>query len=100
VDIRTGAFGGNPALEPGDFQAAPTAAGVAALSDPASDGDWSEGILNASGLAAVNRSGLTQVRLYFSLDDDDDGIADYVAFRSGNDGDMANRPQLIVVYQP
>jgi len=100
VDIRTGAFGGSRALEAGDFEAAPTAAGVAALSTPAADGDWAEGLLNAAGLTAVNRTGLTQVRLYFSLDDDDDGSADFVTFRSGEDADVASRPQLIVVYRP
>ena len=100
VDIRTGPFGGTVALEPGDFQAAATAAGIAVLSNPAADGDWSEASLNAAGLAAVNRTGVTQLRFAFSLDDDDDSTADFVAFQSGDDANLASRPQLIVVYQP
>lgn len=100
VDIRTGAFGSSAALEAGDFQAAATATGVGVLSNPAANGDWAETSLSAAGLAAVNRTGVTQLRLAFSLDDDDDGTADFVAFQSGDDADAASRPQLIVVYQP
>jgi hypothetical protein len=99
VDIRTGVFGSSAALEPGDFQAALTAAGVAVLSAPATDGAWAEGTLSAAGLAALNRSGLTQFRLAFARDDDDDATADFIGFRSADDADVASRPQLIVVYQ-
>jgi hypothetical protein len=99
VDVRAGAFSGNAALEPGDFEAAPTATGVVALSNAVADGDWSQGALNGAGLAAVNRTGLTQLRLYFSLEDDDDATSDFLTYRSGEDADAASRPQLIVVYQ-
>ena len=71
VDIRQGAFGNGQALEPADFEAAATTAAVASLSSPAADGDWSTGNLNSAGLAALNLSGVTQLRLYFALDDDD-----------------------------
>jgi hypothetical protein len=73
---------------------------VAALSSPAADGDWSEGSLNAAGRAAINRTGVTQFRLSFTLDDNNDDVADFAAFRSGNDADVGSRPQLIVVYEP
>ena len=35
----------------------------------------------------------------FTLDDDDDFANDFVAFRSGDDADVASRPQLVVTYQ-
>ena len=52
--------------------------------------------LNAAGLAAINRSGLTQMRLYFALDDNNDLSADYLKFVSGDSS--VNPPQLLVSY--
>ena len=100
ADIRTGAFNDNPALESNDFQAAATATGVMILSDATANGDWSEGTLDSAGLAALNKSGLTQFRIYFALDDNDDGSSDFIGYRSGDDSDASSRPELIVVYQP
>ena len=99
ADVRTGGFSGDVALQAGDFQTAATATGVATLSSPAADGDWSEATLNAAGLAGLNVAGVTQFRLYFTLDDDDDFANDFVAFRSGDDADVASRPQLVVTYR-
>ncbi len=99
ADIRTGGFNSNNALETADFQASATATGVATLSNAASNGAWSEGTLNASGLAAINRTGRTQVRLYFTLDDDNDGTADYLGYYAGEYGTAASRPQLVVQYR-
>jgi hypothetical protein len=82
-----------------DFHTPPTATGVVTLSNAAADGDWSAGTVNSAGLGAVNLSGLTQFRLRFSLDDDDDATADFVTFRGGEDADATSRPQLIVVYR-
>ena len=98
VDVNQGAFGNNRVLQTGDFQAAATAAGVATLSDPVTNGGWSEGALDPDGLAALNRTGLTQLRVYFERDDNDDGSRDYVAFHSGDDANPATHPQLVVVY--
>jgi hypothetical protein len=101
VDIQgsTG-FGGSTALAIGDFQAAATATGVASLSNALANNDWSEGNLNASGLAAVSKTGTTQLRAYFSLDDDDDKANDFMGYYSGNDANAANHPQLVITYQP
>ena len=43
------------------------------MSNAASNGDWSEGNLDSAGIAAVDKTGTTQFRLYFDLDDNDDG---------------------------
>lgn len=93
------AFGGAVALAVGDFQAAATATAVCTLSNAAANLDWSECTLNAAGLAAINKTGTTQVRVQFSTDDNDDGGSDYMGYYSGDNGTAANRPQLVVTYQ-
>jgi len=99
VDIQTGGFGGNTALAASDFQAAATAVGVATMSNPLANGDWSEGVLDANGLAAVNVVGTTQLRVYFTLDDNDNLAHDYVGFYSQENANAANHPELVVTYQ-
>jgi hypothetical protein len=98
ADVQTGGFSGSTALELSDFQAAATAAQAASLSNAASNGSWSEGSLNAAGRAAVNKTGTTQLRVYFNLDDNDDSGNDYLGYYSG-EATSANRPQLVVTYQ-
>jgi fibronectin type 3 domain-containing protein len=99
ADVQTGGFSGSTALATGDFQATATAVQAASLSNAASNGAWSEGSLNAAGLAALNKTGTTQLRVYFDLDDNDDGGNDYLGYYSGDNTTAANRPQLVVTYQ-
>jgi len=99
TDVQTGGFSGAMALETGDFQAAPTVVQAASLSNAAANGNWSEGSLNAAGLAAVNKTGTTQFRVYFVLDDNDNGRNDFIGYYSGDNATAANRPQLVVIYQ-
>ena len=99
ADVVTGSFNGNTVLEKADFQAPATAVGVASLSNAASNGAWSEGALNINGLAAINKTGRTQFRLYFNLDDDNDKDADYLGYYAGEYGTAASRPQLVVTYR-
>ncbi len=93
------AFGGSTSLATGDFQAAASATAVCSLSNAAANLDWSECTFNAAGLAAINKTGSTQVRVAFSLDDNDDRGNDYIGYYSGDNGTAANRPQLVVTYQ-
>ncbi|MGE0883923.1 MAG: choice-of-anchor B family protein [Blastocatellales bacterium] len=100
VDVQGGSgFSGSATLQTGDFQAAATAVQSASLSNAANNLDWSEGMLNAAGLAALNKTGKTQFRVYFALDDNNNSSNDYIGYYSGNNGTAANRPQLVVVYQ-
>jgi hypothetical protein len=99
ADVQTGGFSGSAALQTGDFQAAATVAQAASLSNAAANGDWSEGSLNAAGLAAISKTGTTQLRIYFNLDDNDDTGNDYIGYYSGDNTTAANRPQLVVTYQ-
>jgi hypothetical protein len=99
ADVQPGGFSGSAALQGSDFQAAAAAAQAAALSNAAADGDWSEGNLNAAGLAAVSKTGITQLRAYCVLDDKSLGSADSIGYYSGESATAANRPQLVVTYQ-
>jgi len=99
ADVQTGSFSGSTTLQTGDFQAAATAVQAASLSNAASNGSWSEGSLSAAGLAAISKTGTTQLRVYFNLDDNDDTGNDYIGYYSGDNTTAANRPQLVVTYQ-
>ena len=70
------------------------------LSNAAANNDWSECNFNAAGIAAINKAGKTQVRVAFTLDDNDDNGEDYIGYYSGNNATAANHPQLVVTYQP
>ena len=72
-----------------------TARGSAA----AANGNWSTGSLNAAGLAAISKTGTTQLRVYFAIDNDNNRRADYIGYYAGDNSTSANRPQLVVAYQ-
>ncbi len=99
ADISSGGFGGSATFAVADWQAAATATNVATLSAPAANGSASSGSLSAAGLAAVNKTGRTQLRIYCTLGDDDDLLFDYVGFYPGEMTTTANKPQLTVTYQ-
>jgi choice-of-anchor B domain-containing protein len=100
ADVQSGGLSGSTTLQTGDFQAAATAVQAASLTNAASNGAWSEGVLNAAGLAAISKTGTTQVRVWFNLDDNDDTGNDYIGYYSGDSSTAANRPQLVVTYNP
>ncbi len=97
ADIRKGTFG-TSALQVTDWQA--TANKTYGPFTPALTGGWYTFNLT-SAKAYINKlaagSGLTQIRLRFKLDDNNNAIANYLSLYSGNAG-AASRPQLIVEY--
>jgi hypothetical protein len=65
-------------------------------STPTPKANWySANILNTA-FAQINTTGWTQFRLRFAKNDNNDGLADYLKFYSGNSG--LNSPQLIIEY--
>ena len=96
VDIRNPFFGTTAGLQTGDFQAAGTSAVATFGTVP--DLSWYSAVLNGVGRARINRIGTTQFRLRFALDDNNDHIADFIKFFSGNAAASANRPVLQVEY--
>lgn len=100
LDIKGGTgFSGSAALELADFQSPADAAEVGALSNAASDGDWSASSINSIGLGFLNKIGTTQFRISFSVHDNEDGKADYMGWYSGENATPANRPVLEVLYR-
>ena len=93
LDIKKGNFG-TASLALGDFQAKPDK--TYGPFKPALSGGWYSLDLT-SGLTYLNRSGNTQIRLRFKLDDNNNSIANYLKLYSGN-APTASRPQLVVEY--
>jgi len=54
--------------------------------------------LNSTARPYINKTGSTQFRLRFKLDDNDDMGADYMKFYSGNFTTTSSRPLLIIQY--
>jgi hypothetical protein len=99
ADVKNGFFGTTPALQTGDFQAA--ASKSYGPFNTALVGGWYN--INLTGAKAyVNKLtanfGLTQIRLRFNLDDNNNAIANVLSLYSGNAGTAAYRPQLVITY--
>jgi oligopeptide transport system substrate-binding protein len=98
VDIKKGFFG-TTALQASDFQTAASKT-YGPFNTVLTTGWYSINLTN--GKAYVNKlstlSGLTQIRLRFKLDDNNNTIANYLSLYSGNTLTAGNRPQLIVEY--
>jgi hypothetical protein len=99
-DVRNGFFGTASTLQTGDFQAAASQSyGPPSMLAPV--GGWYSFNLTA-GKGYVNKlatnSGLTQIRLRFKLDDNNNAIANILSLYSGNTATAANRPQLVITY--
>ncbi len=96
VDIRQGPFSGNAALRLTDFSAAASAAKVAYFNKTPASGWYHTYAMTFTGLGKVNKLGLTQLRLYFALDDNNNHAADYIKSLSGNAA--GNKPLLVITY--
>lgn len=102
IDIRYGPYGNfGPfsinALQVSDFQApANLTAGGIVQNNPV--GGWYWAVMSPDALTFINRAGVTQFRLAFALDDNDDLGADYLTFFSGDAEDQGDRPHLLVDY--
>ncbi len=97
VDIRSPYFGGGGILELGDFNAPAQAAKVGTFGKTPSSG-WYGATLNATARANISKTGLTQLRLRFSLDDNNNHAANLMQFFSGNAGTSSYRPTLTILY--
>ena len=94
VDIRRGTFGA-AALELADFNAPATVTAVGSFNS-VPVGSYYSLTLNATGRNNINKLGLTQFRLRFGKDDNDNLAADYMKFISGNF--RSGQPQLFITY--
>ncbi len=91
LDIRKGPFG-IPSLQLTDWQA-PTAKTIGPLNTPISAGWY---VFNLTGARAyINKlasgAGVTQIRMRFKLDDNNNALANYLSLYSGNTGALRAR---------
>lgn len=97
LDIKTGAYG-TTALQASDFQAAANISN--GPYQPVAINDWYSIDLTFA-RDWINKlstnSGLTQIRLRFNRDDNDNAVANYLSLYSGN-APVASRPQLVITY--
>ena len=97
VDLANPYFGATGGLAPSDFEASPTYLDAAGCSSTPTAGWYSCNLYPAS-WGFLNTSGENQLRLYFTLDDNDDGSSDMLRFFSGNYTNAAYRPVLVINY--
>jgi hypothetical protein len=97
ADVKTGPFGAI-ALQAADFQTAATAS-YGPLPSTLVGGWYSLNLSNSKN--HINKlasgGGLTQIRLRFKLDDNNNTAANYLSLFSGNAA-AASRPQLVIHY--
>jgi hypothetical protein len=102
VDIRSGPFGNlGPfayrGLQTMDFQSPSSRDAVGVIQNNPYYG-WYWTWLDSSAFQYINIYGITQFRLRFQLDDNDDRGNDYLRFFSGDYGNVSDRPQLVIEY--
>ena len=97
LDIRKGAFSGTNTLQSSDFQAAASMNRVGVIRNSSPLVSWYRVVLRDIAFRSINKRGLTQLRLRFATDDNDDMSADFLRFFSGNASPVF-RPKLIVEY--
>ncbi len=97
IDIRRPNFGTTPDISLDDFAASASVNAAGTVNkNPA--GTNFTGSLNSNGFTSINQLGLTQMRLRFQIDDDNDSIADTLAFFSSNGSTEAYKPTLLIIY--
>ncbi len=96
ADVRKSSFSNNSALQPGDFKATPSKYKALAYTQAMSN-NWFVRSFNAADFTRINKLGVTQFRLRFTRDDNNDNSADILKIYSGNAA-AANRPQLVIEY--
>jgi hypothetical protein len=96
LEIRNGPFGGSAVLDASDFSA-PASSGTVPNPFAALTSSWYAAELGSANLPFINKFGVTQFRLFFSKDDNDDQGSDYIKFYSGN-WIEAEKPELMVTY--
>ncbi len=98
VDIKKGTFSNSAALQSGDFQAAASMNAVMAIPNTPVNG-WYSKAMSSTYFGYINKIGITQLRLRFGVDDNNNRIADYLAFFSGDYMTTpSSRPTLVITY--
>ena len=98
IDVCQKKFGTLPGMQKSDFEYFDAASCLLKVGTfgTTPDAFWYSAPLSAAGIAKINTAGLTQFRLYFANDDNDDMSADYLKFYSGDSG--VSSPRLVIEY--
>lgn len=102
IDVRSGPFGsigpfGIKALQNSDFEYPASIYNVGQIQNN-SVGGWYWAMLDPMAFSAIDKTSITQIRLAFQLDDNDDMNNDYLSFYSGNTIEQGDRPHLLIEY--
>jgi hypothetical protein len=98
IDIKKGFFGYRSRLESQDYQASADANQIAQFSEQGGSMTTYQADLT-NGLPYINTLGRTQLRLSFTKGDNDNWQEDLAGFYSGDTGNSALRPRLIISYR-
>jgi ELWxxDGT repeat protein len=100
ADIKEGFFSNNPGLVKSDFAAAPSMgfAGYFVFTPSPLAYPIYRATLKDTAFQYLNLDGITQFRLRFGVDDDNDNTADYIKVFCGDMGVPFNRPVLRLWY--
>jgi hypothetical protein len=96
LEIRNGLFSNDLDVSLSDFAAAASSSTPDTFTT--TNSIWYTANLSGANLVFVNKAGVTQFRLRFNLDDNDDLGSDYLKFFSGDATYEADYPQLVVTY--
>gem|GEM_PF-3210823 len=99
VDVIQGTFG-RAKLEKSDFESPATREGVAVLTHVTVDNGYSIATFSNEGLDAINKGGITQVRLSCTNPPSDKALRGFMKFYGGEKRPSENSPTLEVVYMP
>lgn len=94
TDIRGGRLGDASTLDSDDFNAA-ASADVGVFEGGPIEG-WYSITFSQAGLSRIYIDGKTQLRLYFAVDDNNNNIADYIRFLSGDSA--KDKPWMFISY--
>lgn len=97
ADVRKGPFNSSSSLQLNDFKAGASLNAVLSYINNAVD-NWYSNSFASANFQYVNLAGVTQFRLRFATDDNNDLGADFLKIYSGNTATAADRPQLIIEY--
>jgi uncharacterized delta-60 repeat protein len=98
LEIRNGSFNNDVALTLEDFSALASTGSTQDVFSGLDTNAIHTATLSNTNLGLINKSGVTQFRISFSKDDNDDLDADYLKLFSGETTSPADQPQLIVTY--
>jgi len=102
IDIHKGPFSnfnllGLWSLQVTDFEAPADAYSVGTIQNNPVSG-WYWAMLDSTAFRYINLTDITQLRLGFQLDDNDDMSEDSIRFYSGDTDAQSNRPHLLIDY--